>query len=79
VSNGSIVIAMRNEIDMLRKELAKSRDLIGRMQDREKQLRERFDAGFTNDLCMVALFCLNSVLCLHYLTDLQVCNAILNS
>lgn len=42
VSNGSMVISMRNEIDGLRKELNKNKEIIGKMQDREKQLRERF-------------------------------------
>ena len=32
---------MRNEVESLRRELTRSRDVIAKMQDREKQLRER--------------------------------------
>jgi len=41
-STSSIVISMRNEIDSLKKELTKSRDLVAKMQEREKHLRERY-------------------------------------
>ena len=38
---GGVVTSMRNEIETLRKELARSRDVIFKLQERDKHLRER--------------------------------------